>query len=425
MKINVFKNKNYNVHTINVNNFRSCSFSLVFRCKFDEKKAVAFSILSDLLTDASKKYPSPKYVSRYIESNYILDFYGSFSRSGKTMQTYIFCNYVDPKYIKDENYIDTVYKFIFDMINNPLISDNKFDEKTFSVVKNRLLTELAKLKEDNNFLSIHKALQIFASDKATSFHHYDMMDFIKNLTSEDLYKYYLELINESSIDIFVTSSSDDKLINKTIKKYSHFDSAKYVKYTENVTNNKRRIPKKVVDKSSFKQSTLVMVFNIDEMTMFEREFVMSYYINIINKGGLNSKLYKALRGENSLCYNVETNCYDRSNLLLVKTVIRPGTESKAIKLIKKCIKDMKDKISNEEFMGAYYAYQSALKGMVDSIGAINRLYMNIYYAGFSTYEEKQVKFKKVTIDDINNLASKIKLNTIYVLKGDKNERNQN
>ena len=159
--------------------------------------------------------------------------------------------------------------------------------------------------------------------------------------------------------------------------------------------------------------------------MFEREFVMSYYINIINKGGLNSKLYKALRGENSLCYNVETNCYDRSNLLLVKTVIRPGTESKAIKLIKKCIKDMKDKISNEEFMGAYYAYQSALKGMVDSIGAINRLYMNIYYAGFSTYEEKQVKFKKVTIDDINNLASKIKLNTIYVLKGDKNERNQN
>ena len=75
-------------------------------------------------------------------------------------------------------------------------------------------------------------------------------------------------------------------------------------------------------------------------------------------------------------------------------------------------------------MGAYYEYQRSLKGMIDSIGAINRIYMNTFYAGFSSYEEKKVRFKKVNVDEINSLASKIKLNTIYVLKGDKNERNQ-
>ena len=85
---------------------------------------------------------------------------------------------------------------------------------------------------------------------------------------------------------------------------------------------------------------------------------------------------------------------------------------------------MKNRISNEEFTRAYYAYQSSLKGMVDSIGAINRLYMNMYYSGFSNYEEKQEEFKKVTIEDIYSLAKKVKLNTVYVLKGDINERNQ-
>ena len=167
-----------------------------------------------------------------------------------------------------------------------------------------------------------------------------------------------------------------------------------------------------------------MIFNVNNMTMFEREFVMSFYLNIINSGGLSSKLYKALRENNSLCYNVSTSCNDRSNLLIVRSTLKTGAENKAIKLVKKCIKDMKSRISNEEFVGAYYAFQRSLKGMVDSIGAINRLHMNTYYAGFSSYEEKQEKFKKVTIDDINQLASKIKLNTIYVLKGDKNERNQ-
>jgi predicted Zn-dependent peptidase len=251
-----------------------------------------------------------------------------------------------------------------------------------------------------------------------------MVDFIENVTSDELYNYYSDLLNEASADIFITSSTDDDTLHKLIKKYYPFKNTKDNKLNELIVNKNRFIPKKVVDKSSFKQSTLVMVFNVNDMTMFEREFVMPFYISIINSGGLGSKLYKSLRETNSLCYNVSTSCYDRSNLLMVRSTLRVGAENKAIRLVKKCIRDMKSKISNEEFIGAYYDYQRNLKGMVDSIGAINRLYMNKYYAGFSSYEEKQNIFKKVTIDDVNDLAKKINLNTIYVLKGDINERNQ-
>lgn len=424
MKTNLVKNKNYNLHTIHVDNFRSCHFSLVFRDKFNEKDAVAFALLADLLTDVSKNYPSPKYVFRHTDSNYILDFYGSYSKIGKIMQLYIVCDYIDPKYIKEDNYLDNTYKFIFDMISNPLVVNDAFDEKSFSVVKKRLITELSSLNEDNNFKSVHKALQIFSSDNFTDFHLLDMIDYIKNVTSKDLYDFYLRLINKSSVDIFITSSSDEKKLNSVIKKYYPFKNTINVKYNELTFNKKRLIPKKVVDKSSYKQSTLVMVLNIDNMTMFEREFVMPFYISIINSGGLSSKLYLSLREKNSLCYNVSTNCYDRSNLLLIKSTMKVGCENKAIHLVKKCLRDMKNRISNEEFMGAYYDYQRNLKGMVDSIAAINRLYMNMYYANFSSYEDKQASYKKVTIDDINELAKKVHLNTIYVLKGDKNERNQ-
>ena len=251
-----------------------------------------------------------------------------------------------------------------------------------------------------------------------------MIDYIKNITSKDLYDFYLRLINKSSADIFITSSTDEKELNKVIKKYYPFKNTSNVKYNELTFNKKRLLPKKVVDKSSYKQSTLVMVLNVDNMTMFEREYVMPFYVSIINSGGLSSKLYVSLREKNSLCYNVSTNCYDRSNLILIKSTMRVGCENKAIRLVKKCVKDMKSHVSNEEFIGAYYDYQRNLKGMVDSIVAVNRLYMNMYYAGFSSYEEKQKGYKKVTVDDINELAKKIHLNTIYVLKGDKNERNQ-
>lgn len=424
MKTSIVKNKNYNLHIIHTDNFRSCHFSLVFRSKFDEKKVVAYSLLADILTDASKNYPSSKYVCRYAESNYILDFFGSFSRSGKIMQTYIVCDYIEPKYIKEENYLDKIYSFVFDMIANPLVEDKAFDEKVFNVAKNRLLSDLQSMQENNSFLSIHKALKIFSGNSPVSFHLVDMIDFIKNITREELYDYYLELINSSSVDIFVTSNTDEKVINKLVKKYYPFKNTKDIKYNELIINKNRIIPKKVVEKSSYKQSTVVMLFNVNNMTMFEREFVMPFYTSILSTGGLNSKLYVALREKNSLCYNVSSSSYDRSNYLMVKSSLKVGAENKAINLIKKSIKDMKSKISNEEFVGAYYDFQRNLKGLVDSVGAINRLYMNMYYANFSSYEDKLKKFKKVTIDDVNNLAKKIKLNTIYVLKGDINERSQ-
>lgn len=424
MKVNLIKKDNYNLHVINVDNFRGCYFSLAFRSKFDPKKAVAFVLLTDVLTDASKNYPSPKYVYRHNDSNHILDLYGSYAKSGNVMQAYIICNYVDPKYINEKDYLDNTYKFIFDMISNPLVVDNKFDEKIFNVVKKRLITDLQSLSTDNNFISIHEGLKLYASDNSTSFHLYDMIDFIKNFTSEDLYNYYKELICDSSIDIFVTGSTDSKSIEKVVNKYYPFKNSAYKKYGEILVNKPRLIPKKVVKKSKYKQSTIVMIFNVNGMSIFEREFVMPFYLNIINSGGLTSKLYKSLREENSLCYNVSTSCFDRTNTLLVKSTLSVGNENKAIRLVKKCINDMKSRISNEEFMGAYYAYQRSLKGMVDSIGAINRLYTNSYYANFSSYEEKLTKFKKVDIDQINELAKKVKLNTIYVLKGDINERNE-
>lgn len=423
MKYKSIKEKNYNLQLINVDNFRSCHLALIFRTKFDPKKAVIFSLLSDILTDANIDYPSSKYVSRFCEENYILNFYGTFTTTGRLMHTCIVLDYVDPKYIDEKDYLDNIYKFLFNMLKKPLVKDKVFDEKLFNLAKKRLVEDLISYDDDNNFKAIHKALKLFAPSTPTSFHLSDMIDYLNDLTNEDLYEFYEELIKEH-VDIFVTGSIDEEKIKKLLNKYYPFKTDKKMEETELIYHPNRLIPIKKVEKSRFKQSTVVMIFNINNINMFEREFVMPYYLNILNSNDLNSKLYRYLRGGSGLCYNVTTFPVDRSNILIVKTTILVGKESKAIRLIKKAIKDMKDNISNEEFIRAYYAYESSLKGMVDSIGAINRLYMNMYYSNFSSYNEKLENYKKVRVSDINLLASKIRLNTTYVLKGDINERDK-
>ena len=91
--------------------------------------------------------------------------------------------------------------------------------------------------EDNSFKSVHKALQIFSSDNVTDFHLLDMIDYIKNITSKDLYDFYLRLINKSSADIFITSSTDEKELNKVIKKYYPFKNTSLIKEDNSIEFN--------------------------------------------------------------------------------------------------------------------------------------------------------------------------------------------
>jgi len=424
MKYSIKKEKNYNLHVINTDNFRNCHFSLVFNTPFDPKKAVAFSLLSDILTDCSKNYPTSKYIIRHIDESFMLDFYGSFTKTNNLMQTFICADYIEPKYIDEKDYLDNIYKFIFDVINNPLIIDNGFEEKNFEMVKRRFISRIKSVALDNHFIALHGAYNLFLPDSALSYSFVDQIDYINKITKEELYEYYLDLINNSYVDIFVTASTSKSIIEKIVKKYYPFNTKTGMVENNNVSQKSRIIPKKKVIKKPYKQSTIISILNIENLTDFEREFVLSFYNTILNEAGLTSKLYQSMREGAQICYGVRTNYMEKCNSILIQSTIKVGEEKKAISLIKKAVKAMKKNISEKEFVGAYYQYQSSLTSMIDSIGAINMLYKNKYYGGYSDFEDKKNMFKKVTIEDLYNLAKKVKLNTIYIVKGDINERNQ-
>lgn len=425
MKVKFFKEKNYNLHYLSVDSFRHSSFSIVFTSSFEPKKAVAFAFLTDILTEASTNYPSRKYIEKFLDNNYMYNFYGSYIKVGKSIQTYVSCDYIDEKYVDCENYLENIYKFIFDIISNPLTENGGFSKSIFESVKNRHIKGLKSLDGNNKFIANDRALKLYSSNPEISFHMKDMFEYIQNLTPQELYKEYLELIKETSIDIIISGNDDPNVIAKLVKKYFPFyDTKPYKKYEEVTLTEHRLLPKKKVDKSFYNQSCIYLIYNIDNPTMYEREFVSKYYLDIISYVGLNSKLDQSLREKNQLCYSVGASVWDRNSILVISSTVKVGKEKQAIKLMKQAVKDMTNNISKEEFTGAYYSEQRGLKGVTDSMGAMGRIYTNQYFSGFSSYEEILKKIKEVKVSEIYSYAKKIKLNTVYVLKGDNNERTE-
>ena len=82
---------------------------------------------------------------------------------------------------------------------------------------------------------------------------------------------------------------------------------------------------------------------------------------------------------------------------------------------------MKKTISDRELSAAKNEMISSLETLLDSPGGIINYYFGIEVFNSEPIAEKIENYKKVTIKDIQNLANKVRIATIYLLKGNSNE----
>ena len=110
-------------------------------------------------------------------------------------------------------------------------------------------------------------------------------------------------------------------------------------------------------------------------------------------------------------------------MILISTGVDVSGEAKAIKLIKDAISEMKTNITDKELSESKELILTSLKMLEDSPGRIvdNLLYRDLGL--IDDLEKRLVNFKKVTKEDIYNLANKINICTIYSLKGSIDEKN--
>ena len=162
-----------------------------------------------------------------------------------------------------------------------------------------------------------------------------------------------------------------------------------------------------------------MIYNLDNLNERERNFVIHIYNIILGSGGLTSKLYRYLREENSLCYNVSSMVQKYDGLLMIYSGIDAKDKDLCIELVNKAMKEMSNgEFSDIELDNAIKTVISSLKMGEDTQGGIINNYLFNYLDNLPLYEARVKEFKTVTKEEVINISKKIKLNTIYLLKGE-------
>jgi len=417
--------KSIKIHTIKTDRYKTSKIEVVFRKKIEENDNIsAYTFLASMLNESSLKYPSRKALAIKLEEIYKSFYYCFLTKIGNVLKITFSIDFINPEYIDDANYLKKVIEFLFTMILKPNVKNEEFNLNSFNIVKNDLFLDIDSIEENAEKKAINAAFEAMDNTSISTKKVLGTKEDLEKITPENLYQKYLELINDFAVDIFVIGNINMSAVINLIK--DSYKKRKIVpsKFSYYVENKEVKKTKFIKDTSSFGQTQLVTLFNINSLTKEEKEVTFHLCNFILGSGGLNSKLYKSIREEKNYCYKISSMYFKYDNLLCIASSLAKKNVDETIKLIKKAIKEMQTgNFTDIDLKDAKQNMLLSLKMGKNNPATILSNFEFKLFLGNYDIDEKIAALEKITKEDIMKVAKKIKENTYYVLNEGKNERN--
>lgn len=408
---------NYTLHLINTDRFKSISLVLFFTKKFERMDMAYNRLLSKNLTYTSKKYNTKNKIAIKGEELYGARVSTSSSVMGNTSQFIVSLDFLNPKYTKKE-YLSESIDFLYEILFNPNIKDNAFDEEYFNMLKKDIVNELSNIKDNPSVYSKNAFASVMYKGTPAQYNGTCTVEEIEDITPSSLYEYYKELNNKKyKIDVALYGEFDDEYIPLIEEKLNKLNGTKLdlsykldMKYKSDINEK--------VDNLKFNQSKLYMGYVLNNLTDHETRHVLRVYNTIF--GTMNdSILFNIVREKNSLCYSIASYASKYTSSLVVYAGIHKDNYEKSVELIKECKNMMSDKkVLDRLFESAKKTINTYLNSYYDDCTAQVNHYVYNEIEKEEDVEEIRSAINSVTIDEVIALNDKISLNTIYLLKGD-------
>lgn len=404
---------------IKTDRFKTISIEIMFRNDVKKEEITLTNFLASILSYTTKEYPTRNSLACKMQDLYSAKMFPTCYRIGNFYNMDFNMSILNPKY-SEEGMLEESLELLKNVIFSPNVQDGKFDSTSFEVIKNEEKAQIERIREDARKYSMIRMLQNLTDKEVFSYTEFGYMEDLLKITPSNLYDFYKKIMNNSVIDIFIVGDIDFNEIETIIKDKFKFRVYKNDKKSPILDNFPyRKKPQTIFEQDNTNQAKLSIGCVIDNMTKFEREYVLNIY-NLILGATADSKFFKNIREKYSICYYVSSIGNKLDNLLLISSGIAKENFDIMISLINKEMKDMeKGEFLELDVENAKKYYISVLEEAEDRPNQIISSYYAMELWNVDSLEKRKKEVAKVSKDDIANLAKKIHIDTIFLLGGDK------
>ena len=411
----------YNLHLIQTDKFRTITMRIVFHSPIKKNEITKRNVLSEILLQSTSKYSSKRNMIIEAEELYAADIYNNTQRIGNYIMTSFILQVLHDQYTESGN-LEKAIEFMGEILFHPDVKNGKFKEDKLSIVKKNCEVALSSMKEDPVDYSMVRLKEAYDLDNPISYRMLGYKEDLDKIDVSNLYQYYLKMIENDFVDIYVAGNFDPEELLLLVKKHFKFRKIKRKRVPFEVEHKRCRRRRLIAkERNHNSQSKLAVACPIGKLKIYDKNYPLVLG-NIIFGGGVDSKLFKEVREKNSLCYTIYSAYSKLDNMMYISAGIDKANFDKTVKLVTNILEKLKKgKFTDKDVNIAKEYYQSSITSIEENPMSIIREYLTEEMTGLDSYQERAQIMSKVKRKDIIRTYKKIKMDTIFLLEGDQDE----
>ena len=416
---NIEIKKGMSLHTIETSKFKTNLLAIMITTELTKENATKNALISLILRRGTANIPTQDEISKKLENMYGANFDCGIDKIGDNQIIKFYLESLSDEYLpeKDSNLKESI-RMLLDIVCNPITEENKFKTEYFDAEKEKLKQIIEAKKDNKGMYAFNRCIEEMYKNKPYATYKFGELEELEKITNEELYKYYKELIQECKFDIYISGEKIEEIKteienNENIAKLKPRDA----KYITNSLEEPTEIKEKTVQESAdITQGKLVIGMNIEQKMENSKNIALIY--NAILGGTATSKLFQNVREKASLAYTAGSNYIRQKGNVFIRCGIEIENYEKALDIIKKQIEDMKQgNFTEEELENTKQYIISTIQEIKDEQDTQIAYYFSHELAKTDSSIEKYINnVRKVTKEQIIEIAKTVKINTIYFLK---------
>ena len=414
------------VHNINTDKFKTNLVAIFLTIPISRENVTFNSVLSSVLRRGSKNMPSQEEISKQMEEMYGASFDNGVDKIGDNHILKFYLESINDEFLPqdNENMLKESIQKLTEIVFNPFLENDKFKEEYVNQEK-EAMTQRINAKSDNKAVYARaRCIECMYKDDPAGLYRYGYIEDMDKINNQNLYEYYKKLRDICKIDIFVSGKNELEKILKILNEEENIQKLQprepnYI--INDITIKKEQEEQSVEEKQNVNQGKIVIgcdiLFDENDLNDENLRYEALLYNGLLG-GSANSKLFQNVREKESLAYTASSNYVRFKSNIFINAGIEIENFEKALKIIKEQLEALKNgEFTDEEI-------ENEKKSIISGINLIDDEQDSgiIYFYGQeitgSTVEPEDYKkrIKNVTRDQIINIASKVKINTIYFLR---------
>lgn len=413
-------NENITLHYIPMKKLKTSSVGIYIHRPLNNQEASFNGLLPFVLKRGCKLCPTVEDMSKYLDNLYGASLRAGVIKKGEDQVITFTCDSISEKYTPfSEPIFERLTELLISVLLEPVTKDGGFLSEYVEQEKKNNIEQLESIINDKRSYAALKCSQEMFSGTNLAILKLGTKEGIESITPKDLFEHYKKVISESPIDVVLSGEWDEEKIadkirtafsslplkQAEIKKTSPFIIEREIKNSEESLN--------------VAQGKLSMGFVTEINGSDDNEYWSMMVANSIFGGGAHSKLFNNVREKLSLCYYASSGLDRYTGVLNVNAGIEFENFKKAYDEILVQLKELQNgNVSELEYVSSINAIVNSLKTCRDDQYAMQSFYISEKVSGTNRELDYVIeKIKNVTVEMAVEASKKIKLDTVYFLKG--------